>query len=141
VSQELGWLDANLFIVPLFENDPARPRCLAILRALRDGAATGWIDVIVVHELTYALRRTGFREFQSRHGILAYIRDFLALDTIWAEDKVGLLEALGRWAEQGVGFADARLAVLAQQRDLPVCSVNVADFPSDTENTYLTIDL
>ena len=60
---QLGLLDTNLFIHPLFVRDPHAARCQALIAAIERGDAAGWIDVTVVHELTYALRRVpGFSD-------------------------------------------------------------------------------
>lgn len=95
---------------------------------------------MVVHELTYVLPRTGIAEFRSRDGIQAYIRRYLLFDTIHAANKRGLTDTLRRWAIHDIGFADARLTTLAEQRHLPICSVNAADFPRQ-ENTFVTTQL
>jgi hypothetical protein len=39
-----------------------------------------------------------------------------------------LLSGVARWATERVGFADARLAVLAEAGGLPICSANHRDF-------------
>jgi predicted nucleic acid-binding protein len=133
MTEQLGWLDTNLFVHSLYPNDPHCDRCRAHLRSLRDGRAEGWIDATVVHELTYVLIRRSL--FPTRETINQYVRSHLIWESIRADDKDGLLEALARWTMQGVGFVDAWLAVLGQRRGLPVCSVNEADF-SGVPNTY-----
>ncbi|HXT35500.1 MAG TPA: PIN domain-containing protein [Chloroflexota bacterium] len=134
----LGWLDTNIFVHALFKNDPQHDRCRAVLQALQDGRATGWVDVLVVHELTYVLGR--LPQFTSRAVIHEYIRGILAPATIHADDKQALLSTLARWATENVGFADARLAVLAQARGLPICSANQRDFTGVT-NSFVTVHL
>jgi predicted nucleic acid-binding protein len=138
MSEQLGWLDTNLFVYVLFPNDPHHSRCAALMRALQDGRTEGWIDTVVVHELTYVLSRTGL--FPTRQAVHAYIRSILLTDTIHADDKDGLVDAVSRWATLGVGFADAWLAVLARRRQIPVCSVNEDDFP-DTPNVFRTAEV
>ncbi len=125
---ELGWLDTNVFIHALFRNDQNRARCLEILGLLRDGSAEGWIDPVVVHELTYVLTRLG--QFRNRSALFEYVNSVLTLDAVRADDKETLLEALDLWAAtDSLSFADARLTVLANKRGLPVCSANDRHFP------------
>ncbi len=137
-GEALGWLDTNIFIHALFTKDTQHDRCHAILRALQEGRAQGWIDVLVVHELTYVLGR--LPQFTSRAVIHEYIRGILTMSTIQADDKAMLLAGLARWATENVGFADARLAVLAQARGLPVCSANQRDF-AGVGNSFVTVSL
>src|SRR4051794_34380835 len=117
---QLGLLDTNIFIHPLFARDPNAPRCRALIEALERGDAEGWIDVTVVHELTYALGRAP--GFSDRATIRAYIGRILALPQILADDKAVLIAATARWATERVGFIDAWLALQATKRDLPICS-------------------
>jgi predicted nucleic acid-binding protein len=139
----LGILDTGLFIHPLFRRDPQAPRCLAILEALERDAAEGWLDITVVHELTYALRVApgftraagGGRTEIDRGVVHAYLRPLLLLDGIRADDRDGLVATLDRWATTGVAFVDAWLMTLAIRRHLPVCSPNAADF-ADVANTF-----
>jgi predicted nucleic acid-binding protein len=132
-AAQLGWLDTNIFVHALFPRDPHYQRCQPLLGTLDNGAAEGWLDILVVHELTYVLGR--LPAFADRAAIERYLRSILLNKQIRADDKPALLEAVARWAAQGVGFADAWLAVLAQRRGLPVRSVNTGDFP-DVGNTF-----
>jgi predicted nucleic acid-binding protein len=135
---QLGWLDTNIFIHSLLPNDPHYPRCRALIRALQEGRAEGWIDVTVIHELTYTLRR--LPRYGSRALIRAYIERILGIAQIRADDKPALRETLLLWEQQG-GFVDIWLATLARRRNLPVCSVNERDFPSDLNNTFRKANL
>lgn len=125
---QFGWLDANLFIHALFENDPHMPRCREILGALEEGTGEGWIDPVTVHELTYALPRARPDTFRSRMDTFDYLVRFLVLETVQAVGKEVLIAALRRWADSGVRFGDARLAVLAEHGGRTVCTVNRRDF-------------
>ena len=135
---QLGWLDTNIFLHALLPNDRHYPRCRSILRALEEGRAEGWIDVTIVHELTYTLRR--LPGFGDRALICAYIEQILGVAQIRADDKQALREALGNWLQRD-GFVDVWLAVLAERRGLPVCSVNERDFPVGLDNTFRSADL
>ena len=125
---ELGWLDTPVFVHPLFPNDPLASRCRDLLRRLQANEVTGWLDVIVIHELTYVLPRTKLPAFSNRQGVAEYIRRILALDSIRTDSKDELLEGLAVWSRGRVAFADARISVLARQRGMNVCSPNRADF-------------
>lgn len=133
MTTKFGWLDTNLFVHPLFANDPHRPRCHAILQGLQDGDAEGWLDPTVVHELTFVLGRQ--RQFADRRDVHQYVQGIVLAPGVHAEDKPGLLEALDHWERQNVGFVDAWLGVLARRRGMPICSVNRADFPG-LPNTF-----
>lgn len=117
----------------LFPQDRNFPRCQALATALRRGEAEGWIEPLVIHELTYVLQRTG--RFPTRDASHEYIRGILLIDSIHADDKDALLDATARWAIDGVRFTDAWIGVLAGRRKLPVCSVNIRHFPT-IENTF-----
>mgnify|MGYP001465436503 CR=1 FL=1 len=130
---QLGWLDTNIFLHSLFHNDPQYGRCREILAALEDGSAEGWIDPVIVHELTYALPR--HPSFSSRQAIQGYIRNVLLTAAIHADDKEGLIEAVALWDAYGIGFADSWLRILAGRRRLPVCSANRRHFV-DVGNTF-----
>ena len=133
--EQLGWLDTNLFVHILFAGDPHRERCQALLYALREGRAEGWIDPVVVHELTYVLSRQ--RQFANRGSISRYVLGILRVDHIHADDKAGLVEAVELWAQGRIGFADAWLTMRARRRRMPICTVNAGDFPL-TLNSYPT---
>jgi predicted nucleic acid-binding protein len=139
MARQLGLLDTNIFVHSLFTRDPHAPRCQALLDAIERGEAEGWLDVGVVHELTYALRRAP--GFTDRATIRAYIDRILAMPQILADDKDALISAIERWASEGVGFIDAWLATLADRRGLPICSVNRQDFPASLDNTYNSANL
>jgi predicted nucleic acid-binding protein len=136
---QLGWLDTNIFIHSLFPADSQYARCQEILRALDADLAEGWLDVLILHELTYNLLR--LRLLADRRDAAAYIQGILRHDNIRADDKLALVDAVGRWGDHGVGFADVWLAALAARRSLPICSVNEHDFPADLDNTFRTANL
>ncbi|HET8629781.1 MAG TPA: type II toxin-antitoxin system VapC family toxin [Thermomicrobiales bacterium] len=133
MPEQLGWLDTNLFVHALFPRDPHYARCQRILAALDAGTAEGWLDPLVVHDLTYVLGR--LPQFPDRAAIQGYLRTILLTEQIRADDKPALLAAVARWVMRGGGFTDAWLASLAGRRALPVCSVNARDLP-DIANTF-----
>ncbi|MGH2391269.1 MAG: type II toxin-antitoxin system VapC family toxin [Chloroflexota bacterium] len=134
-GETLGWLDTNIFVHALFAKDTRHDRCRAILQALQEGRANGWVDVVVVNELIYVLGR--LPQFPGRAAIHEYIRGILSITSIYADDKQVLLAGLARWATERVGFADARLAILAEAHGLPICSANQRDF-AGIDNSYAT---
>lgn len=135
---QLGWLDTKIFLHAILPRDRHYPRCHALVKALQEGRAEGWIDVTIVHELTYTLQRLpGYNEHAR---IRTSIEQILGMAHIHASDKPALRQALARWQQQG-GVVDAWLAALAERRALPVCSVNARDFPADSDNTFLTANL
>lgn len=133
VSGELGYLDTNLFVHALYPNDPHYPRCRALLTALAEGEATGWLDAIVVYELTFVLGRR--RRFPDRQAIARYVGGIIETPGVVAADKGLLLVALERWVAQGIGFADAWLFACSAAANVAVCSANARDF-QDVPNTY-----
>lgn len=102
---------------------------------LQSGESEGWLDLIVLHELTYVLSRLKFPGLSSRAEIAQYVQRIIVLDSVHVDAKDELIETLALWAECGIGFADARLTLLASRRSLPVCSPNVRDFPG-LRNTW-----
>lgn len=131
----VGWLDTNIFIHAIKINDPHRPRCLDLLKALEDGRAEGWLAPTVAHELSYVLSR--LPHFNTRTAIGTYLNAILSYPGVRAADKPLLVATVARWAGDTMGFVDALLAELAQRDGLPVCSVNARDFPA-TPNSYAT---
>lgn len=120
------------------DSDPYRAQGLAILEALEDGVSEGWIEPLVVHELTYVLSR--LPAFRDRAAVHRYLQTILLKEGVQAADKSALLAALTRWRTEGSGFVDSWLAVLAWRRGLPVCSVHAQDFP-DLPNTFSRADV
>lgn len=135
---QFGWLDTTIFCHVLFENDPHQGPCQRILEALENGQGEGWLDPIVIHELTYVLPRCN-PSFRDRQQVFQYVVHFLLLDGIHTTNKEILIEMMRLWAETGLGFADARLTTLASADGLPVCSVNGDDFRG-VENSYKPLD-
>lgn len=138
MSQErtqFGWLDANIFIHPLFENDVQGPRCRAVLDSLLRGTGEGWVDCVTLHELTYALPRALPKMFGRREDLCDYLMGYLTCETVLCEDKGTLIETLRLWATSTARFGDIRLVVLARTKGMPVCTVTQRDFAS-VANTY-----
>jgi predicted nucleic acid-binding protein len=139
MTVQLGWIDTNIFIHLLFTRDREYKRCRAISDALERGEAEGWLDITVIHELTYYLSR--HRNFPDRTAICDYIRTFLEMDAIRANDKAALRDVLLHWQTQRVGFIDAWLAIRATRQGMPVCSANESDYPATLDNSFRTAKL
>lgn len=129
-SASFGWLDATVFIHVLFSNDPHRARCQTILEAIESGSGEGWIDPVVIHELTYVLPRFLPDRFGKRIAVAEYLLSFLTLDSLHSTERDLLIATLQIWSSGSIGFADARLTALAHSTSMTVCSVNQRDFPN-----------
>jgi predicted nucleic acid-binding protein len=135
VVTNLGWLDTKIFVHALFPNDRQFSRCNAILRGLEAGDVEGLVDSVVVHELTYVLKRTA--KFRTRASIARYVRGFVLLDTVQMSNKPLLIGALSRWeSSESLGFADAWLTEVALATKLSVCSANIKDFDGRVANSF-----
>jgi predicted nucleic-acid-binding protein len=126
MTVQLGYLDTNIFVHSLYPNDRHYLRCREIIAALESGAAQGWIDRIVVYELTFILARG--KRFPDRPALTEYVRSIITMGGVRVEDEELLITALDRWANQGVSFADAWLFVQAMASGQPICTVNARDF-------------
>lgn len=136
MAAQLGWLDTNVFVHALQPNDREYARSRALLDALADSRAEGWLSPLVMHELTYVLGR--FPAYQTRAAIQTYLLAILASPGMRVEDKPTLIATVARWSvSASIGFVDAYLAELAQRDAVPVCSANARDFPV-TPNSYVT---
>jgi len=131
---DYGFLDTNVFVHPLYENDPDRARCRQVLDDLSEGRAIGFLNHIIVHELTYVLKAK-VESMKSRQDIRDFITPFLLLDNIEVPDRELLVAALVDWADNSsLGFADVLLKQYALQSGRPVCSVNRKDFDGVTNS-------
>ncbi len=96
----------------------------------------GYLDPVTVHELTYALQHVRPDPFSDRKEVFRYLSVFISLDSVQVADKNTLLAGLWYWAAGKVDrFGDGRLRALAEDQDVPVCSVNRKHF-TGVNNTY-----
>jgi predicted nucleic acid-binding protein len=139
MAVQLGWLDTNVFVHVLYPGDREHQRCRALVEALEDDRAQGWLSFAVMHELTYTLsRKPGFG---TRTAIAIYVNSILSYPGVLADDKDVLVNTVARWAASTtIALVDAYLAVLAERDGMPVCSANARDFPA-TPNSYATAPL
>ena len=107
---DLGWLDADLFIHPFFNNAES-PTCRSILYAIQAGSAKGTLDEVTVHEILYVLGRlwSDVPEPERRQTIAQYVTGFIVLENVDVRDRPVTLEALRLWGSgQAVSYGDAR---------------------------------
>lgn len=104
-----AYVDTNV-ILRFLTGDP--PDLAAQARSLFDaverGEVTLVVDEIVVAEVVWVLH--SFYGYPPRE-IARVVRELLSHEGLQAEDKSGLLTALSLFAEKGVDFADALVAV------------------------------
>lgn len=137
--RDLGWLDADLFVHPFFDN-PESATCRRVLDAIQAGAATGSLDDVTVHEILYVLWRHLTPKYPDesarRRFIARYVSGFVVLPHLDVREREVTLEALHLWgSEQARSYGDARILVRAKTEGRPVCSSNGRDFPG-VPNTY-----
>jgi predicted nucleic acid-binding protein len=119
-------VDTNVFI-HAHANDRHTQECRAFLGALQSGRYSAALEVVVVHELSYAWKHY-FKE-ASRRDIAEYLRSVLSWPGIIA-DKPLLFGALNRWQHSRLGFVDCVLAQQATATSKMIYAKNVRDLRS-----------
>ena len=120
-----GLIDTNV-LVHAQTRDALGAECLAFLNAVEAGEIQVYLDVLVVHELTYVLPR--YRQQMGRADVAAYLLAVLQWPGI-VGDKPLLDRAIRRWAQTPrLGFVDAYLAERALRDAVPVYTKNVSEF-------------
>jgi len=120
-----GLLDTNTFIHAM-THDAHSEECSRFLAALEDGRVDAWLEPIVLHELSYALRR--WRKEITREEIAEYLLVILGWPGVRG-DKESMINAVERWsATPGLAFVDAYLAALASRRGAVIYTKNARDF-------------
>ena len=119
-------IDTNVFLHP-HTTDAHSQECRRFLSLVEAGRIQVWLDALVVHELSYALRH--YWKDASRGQIATYLRHLVHLPGVLVADLDLLLATLDRWGRtDGLGFVDAYLVELAAQRGgLPIYSKNVRE--------------
>jgi predicted nucleic acid-binding protein len=130
---DYGYIDTNIVIHALFQNDPNAPRCRNILQAIERGEARATLTFAVLHELSYRLERT--IGISSRADRVAFLMGLLHYRGMNVPEPSIVREALVRWERTAVSFVDAYLYACSLQNNRPVCSANVRDF-AGVENSY-----
>ena len=120
-----GLLDSNVFIHAQ-TTDHHSEECRRFLAAVEEGAIQVRLEPLVLHELTYALKR--YRKQMTRQDIGDYLLTVLSWPGIQG-DRATMIEAVERWqATETLSFVDAYLSSVASRRQCPVYSKNVRDF-------------
>lgn len=119
-----GLLDTNLFI-HAYTSDQHSLECQKFLAAISRGEVQGWLDMLVVHEITYSLPRY-VKEF-TRESLADYLIDITDWPGVLCDRDV-LVDALTRWkVTPGLSFVDAYLAAVAITQGVAVFTKNVRE--------------
>lgn len=117
-------IDTNVFIHAV-TGDAHAAECSAVLAALTSGALQARLELIVIHELTYALPR--FAKQMTRTDVGNFVLEVLGWPGIVA-DKVFLIDVVRRWRDApGLSFADAYLTEVSLRSGGEVFSKNVRE--------------
>ena len=120
----VGYVDTNVIIHAL-TNDEHTAECQRFLRSLERGEASAHLHPIVLHELSYSVRR--YVQQISRHDVADYLPSIVVMPGVVCDRDV-MTSAVQRWRDTStVSFADAFLSVLATMEACPVYTKNVRD--------------
>lgn len=134
--RDLGWLDANLFVHPFFNNSESA-HCRKILTALKNGEVRGRLDHIIIHEILYTLKK--LMGAGHVNTIADYMMVFIQCENIDVADRHVVIRALDLWGSgRHKMFGDAMLEARHVTTNTPVCSAD-QDL-SHLPNTYRSWD-
>lgn len=120
-----GLLDTNVFI-HAYMLDQHSEECRRFLAAVARGEVQAWLEVLVVHELTYAFPRV-IKQF-TRESLADLLLNLINWPGILCREKEVLVETLTRWkSSTGLSFVDAYLAASAGRSDMPVYTKNMRE--------------
>lgn len=123
-SASEGLIDTNVFLHSL-TTDQHSEECRGFLLALEQGTAKAFLEPLVLHELSYALKHY-LRQY-SRADVAEYLQMVLSWDGVRGQKDV-MADAVQRWRRTpGLAFVDAYLAALATQRSAVVYTKNVRE--------------
>jgi predicted nucleic-acid-binding protein len=108
----LRGIDSNILLRLLTEDDPEQLLLANRLKANSDGAGVLFVNVIVLLEIIWVLRRR-YRMTQSE--VLVAIDNLIVSRDIELEDQGTVIDALVRAGELNVDFADCLIALRNQQ--------------------------
>ncbi|MDH7485457.1 MAG: type II toxin-antitoxin system VapC family toxin [Anaerolineae bacterium] len=111
-----AYVDANI-ILRFLTGDPPdmAAQARALFEAVERGEVRLVIDEIVVAETVWVLH--SFYGYP-HHDVARVMQELLSHQGLEADDRAGLLAALHLFAEKGVDFADALVAVRMERRGL-----------------------
>lgn len=120
-----GLLDTNVVIHAL-RRDHRSDECREFLALVSTGERRVRLEVFIVHELLYVMRRV-FKQ-KSRQELADSLIEIIAWPGVDCERQL-LLTALERWKNTpGLEFPDALLVARAQMDSTRVFTTNVKDF-------------
>jgi predicted nucleic acid-binding protein len=123
VNELSSYIDSNVLIHALRDPQTLGVDCSRLLSALELGSIRAFLDPVVVHELTYVLRRV-FKSM-SKADVASMLIGFVSWPGIDAEKEV-LTDTLQLWADTpGLSFADALLATRARLSAGQIFSKNI----------------
>lgn len=123
----VGLIDTNIFLHAQ-SRDALAGECLAFLASIERGDIKVRLEVVVLHELSYALPR--LRRDLNRPEVAEYLLAVLAWPGVTG-DTAAMIHAVRRWRDQeGISFVDAYLASLARRDGCAVYTKNLSDFRS-----------
>lgn len=118
------FIDTNVFIHAV-TGDAHADECSAVLQALEQGTLRVRLELIVIHELTYALPR--FAKQMTRTDVADLVLEILGWPGIVA-DRAVLVDVVRRWRNApGLSFADAYLSEVSLRSGVEVYSNNVRE--------------
>lgn len=119
-----GLLDTNVFI-HAHTADLHAAECRAFLAALEAGTVRAYLEPVILHELSYALRH--YLKEISKEDIAQYLLSVLTWRGVQGEKDL-MAQAVERWMRtDGLAFVDAYLAEVATQRGCVVYTKNVRE--------------
>ncbi len=129
-------IDTNV-VLHAQTNDELSGECKRFLAALQRGTLRARLEPVVLHKLTYVLRR--YLKQLDRTAVAAYLRSMLTWPGI--QGDIDLMdETLRRWLETpGLSFVDVHLAALAARHNSPIYTKNVRDFLGQGVEVPLTL--
>lgn len=121
------WLDTNIIIYYLRENNDYSPTSIQLVREAKAGKYTLKISPLVIAECVFVLMGPQFR--RKKLDISKVLISFINLKGIEMEEKSVIEEALSNYSKKSIDFTDAYIAAHARSvTPAHVITVNVKDF-------------
>jgi predicted nucleic acid-binding protein len=121
---ETPLIDTNVFIHAQ-TTDHRSDECRRFLQAIERGAVSVVLDPLVLHELSYTLRR--YRKQITRNEIAQFLISVLRWPGVQG-DRDLMIDTVERWSSTDeLAFVDAYLGARAAREDRPVYTLNVRD--------------
>ncbi|MGP3788196.1 PIN domain-containing protein [Paenibacillus sp. 1A_MP2] len=121
------WMDTNIIIYVLRDNEQYSPQARKLVQEANEGKYTLKISPLIISECVFVL--TGKFFGRSRVEVADVLSSFINLKGIECEEKDVIEESLRRFREKKIDFVDAYLAAHAKAvTPAHVVTVNVKDF-------------